>query len=236
MLDVKKLLVKILQRITVRTVTYTGTTSANGSLYLNTVPANANVISMKSSSNAHLVIPFRYSNDTWYAKVVAWQSLNNVNNTSVTLTVKYWGGYFITSLLSTLRGWRYVRREETAYEDARIVRYRVKRKLAVCHSWAVVHRCILKYRDTGHQHCGRKRVPERFKQHHHDTRDVIKQRIFGRQGVYGELRRMVVSDKQEHDHHYLQSHERNIKGGDNIQHFCNRRWYRLTTERGCVAC
>ena len=92
MLDVKKLLTKILQRITMKTVTVTGTTNGNGALYLSTIPTNANIVCIRSSSSDHLAIPFYYSNSTWYAKVVLWRTLANVNSTSVTLTVRYWGG------------------------------------------------------------------------------------------------------------------------------------------------
>lgn len=123
MLDVKKLITKILKRIATKSVTVTGTTNGNGALYLSTIPPNANIVCIQSSSSDHLAIPFYYSNNTWYAKVVSWRTLANVNSTSVTLTVRYWGGYFITYLLSTLvRGWRYVRHQGIAYQNAHTAR------------------------------------------------------------------------------------------------------------------
>ena len=74
-----------------KTATITETTNGYGALRLSSIPSAANIVCIQSASNDHYAMPFYYSDGRWYVKVVNWRTLANVANTSVTLTVRYWG-------------------------------------------------------------------------------------------------------------------------------------------------
>ena len=98
MLSTKKLLYKIVDSFRVRTTTVAGTTNANGAII---VSGAGNVIKPADSvlwgkaiitnETNGICIPFKYGNTDghWYMKVVDWQTLTKMANTSVTITVGY---------------------------------------------------------------------------------------------------------------------------------------------------
>lgn len=78
----------------VATETHTGTTSAYGAVDISSkVDSSATVVAVTSSDNAHLCIPWLYLTTgdelKWFVKVVNWQTMSAITNTSVTLTIRY---------------------------------------------------------------------------------------------------------------------------------------------------
>ena len=94
MVDVKILLTKILTQLAnskVKIATVSGTTNGSGAIYLGgTIPLSANILSIRTPSNAnYMCIPWIYNDSNWYCKVVDWQNLASQNNKSVSLLIKY---------------------------------------------------------------------------------------------------------------------------------------------------
>ena len=128
MLNVKKLLYRMLDKFRVKTETITATTSANGTVAIGDATAinpRAEVLSVSSStSSAYMCIPWLYNNGTWYVKVLNWINMSAVANTQITLIVKYVGGYCVTSVFSRLSAiashlkgwWHHVKSEETSVQ------------------------------------------------------------------------------------------------------------------------
>ena len=94
-LDLKELINKLVNAMVIaNTETYTGTTSAYGAIDISSkVDSSATVIAVTSSNNAHLCIPWLYLTTSdelkWFVKVVNWQNMSAITNTSVTLTIRY---------------------------------------------------------------------------------------------------------------------------------------------------
>ena len=89
MLDVKKLLTKLLPKIK----TTSGTTDNNGNLSLGLSESAAKSIISVVGSN-YVFTPFVYAGN-WYAKVVSSNSSHtSVRNEAVSVSITYWGGVF----------------------------------------------------------------------------------------------------------------------------------------------
>lgn len=77
----------------IRTITVQGTTNTQGALSVqgtSGVSADDEVLSVACTSDANtMCIPWKYDNNIWYAKCVDWESMTSLNNTSVTVVVKY---------------------------------------------------------------------------------------------------------------------------------------------------
>lgn len=79
------------QSLQLQTYTLTGTTNSQGAIRLTGLASeDVNVITVAVTNGANYFgIPFKYNNAEWYAKVVDWQSLSSINNTSVALQIWY---------------------------------------------------------------------------------------------------------------------------------------------------
>lgn len=94
MLNVKKLLTKILvwlSKYTVQQTTYTGTSNSNGAIDVRSViRPNDIILSVSTSSDPNAVcIPWKYNNANWFVKVVRWENWASYANTSITMVIKY---------------------------------------------------------------------------------------------------------------------------------------------------
>lgn len=121
MLNVKKLLTKILKSLNGTVTTVTATTGSTGNAQLS-IPSSARNVAVEGMGGAYMGIPFK-SGSTWYVKVVAWNNssaLAPVANTNVTMTIRYvCGGGIVSTVFSMLsaaleRRWKHAECKETA--------------------------------------------------------------------------------------------------------------------------
>lgn len=94
MLLVKKLLEKVLDYINsdrIRYMEYTGTSNGDGALPLyGVIPKEYMILSVCSKTNVNIFgIPFKYNDNTWYAKMVYWQNLTKSANTQHKVIIYY---------------------------------------------------------------------------------------------------------------------------------------------------
>ncbi len=140
MLKVKELIVKVLGMLNnpVSTKGFTNSATFSNSDY---VTGSINVtrsghwalgivgVIPAANTVTHVVTRYYIDNGTLYYTLrhLSGAKTSTETTTFVVLYLKLptWGGYFISSLLSTIEGWwRYVRREEVAYENAcRLIKY-----------------------------------------------------------------------------------------------------------------
>lgn len=225
MLDVKKLLTKVLERLLVRYErTYVlPAVSAGARGYWNlsiSIPANAIIASVQTftsqiaASNAVQITPI-YVNATnvclnYYAPAAI-----PANTVTLRIYISYWGGYFITSILSTIgRWWRYVRCEETDDQNTYCIENTTKGIVS-----------YKKYRQSIWESCG-DFCPN--SQRLYVCMLAWKCNIWlGRFNIYSKY----VCDKHKH----LESNTR-AKRNRRRNSFCTLCKESVTTERGCLPC
>ena len=78
------------QPFEVKEKTVSGTTNAQGSLFLSGITKDDLVLYAGCTNNSNaMLIPWLYNNNAWYVKCVNWQNLGVLSSTEITAVVRY---------------------------------------------------------------------------------------------------------------------------------------------------